>query len=76
MRAEIAQEEVTVEMLSENLRLYTGVVPSRGSERLSFEIIRRTADGSQRIPADELTDIKPGDMINVKRIGDTRRASR
>lgn len=78
IRAEIVQEEVTVDLLSVNLRGFTDVTPSREGQAagVSIEIIRRTAAGLQRFQAEPLTEIRPGDMINVDRARDSRRASR
>lgn len=77
IRSEIAQEEITVEFLSANLR----TLPPLSVERADaggrmIEIIRRTSSGVERIPADELTEVKPGDMINFVPVRDSRRASR
>lgn len=38
---------------------------SADAERQTFEIVRRTSSGSEKIKADELTELRPGDLVRV-----------
>ncbi len=38
---------------------------SANLEPQSFEIVRRTSNGSERIVADEMTELRPGDLVRV-----------
>ncbi len=48
-----------------------GKASTENSGAQTYEIIRRTANGSQFIPADEVTSLEPGDLVRLRGADET-----
>jgi hypothetical protein len=63
---EVAHEETAMtssERFIDELRMQAA--RSSLTSRSAFEIVRQTRSGPQRLPAEEMTELKAGDLIHV-----------
>jgi len=61
----VAEEEITRATIGHLLATSTFAVPEARRYPLSYHILRRTQAGLRRIPAEDVTELEPGDVVLV-----------
>jgi protein involved in polysaccharide export with SLBB domain len=78
LRATVAQEEATRSSLAQVLaRVATldTATFAEGEGHMRMEIVRRTPDGLEHLPAHSFTEMHPGDMLNIISAKDERQTA-
>ncbi len=78
LRASRVQEETTRSIMAQTLATLGSIatVDAEGAASgMEFEIVRRSPQGLEHIPADSFTEMQPGDMLHIHRTRDERQTA-